>query len=548
MLWRARGVAALLLIAAVCLGLPQPAGAQQAGDPSRVKALIVGVPKYPELGDKEDLPRAKADAEGLDTLLRKQGVPPANVKFIADNATRERVAKAWKDHLDSLKPGDVSIFFFSGHGQERDREQALLLADFNARRRGGSIALPSLVQGLEAKSRNLLGIFIVDACRNEVKGGKPDDADLRPAASAIVEDLETAAPVRAAEGTFIFYSASPRQVALHDLGPGDGSAYSVYSRVLLKLLAAPGRGLHDVAKEARWETYQLALERRGPDGKVARHVQVPAYFDDSLQRRNLLGGVIAQARLSIPNDGKPGALGPKGIKGFDWPCESCPELVLVPAPAAPLPAPGSAPGSAPVPIAKPFYIGKYEVTREEWRVCQVAKACREVDAGIIEGDRHPISGVTYADAEAYVKWLSSQEGLGGFRLPTEVEWEHAARGGSSSGLGPAESVRELCEFANGADASLKTLVWANPLCNDGKGRGTTSVGSYRPNGYGVHDMQGNVWEWVDACLDAPACTGRIAKGGSWRSGPDALRIGSFQSFPATLAKATVGFRVARDAE
>ena len=177
----------------------------------------------------------------------------------------------------------------------------------------------------------------------------------------------------------------------------------------------------------------------------------------------------------------------------------------------------------------------------------MARKCRVIDADIIEGDRHPMFGVTWQDARDYVDWLNAEPGLGGFRLPTEAEWEHAARGGSSSDWGAATDARELCEFANGADASLKTLVWANLRCNDGKARGTTSVGSYRPNGYGLHDMQGNVWEWVDACLD-PGCSLRVAKGGSWRSGPEALKIGSFQTFPSAMPRATVGFRVVRDTE
>ena len=92
---------------------------------------------------------------------------------------------------------------------------------------------------------------------------------------------------------------------------------------------------------------------------------------------------------------------------------------------------------------------------------------------------------------------------------------------------------------------MKTVLWANTACNDGKARGTTSAGSYRSNAYDVHDMQGNVWEWVSDCYD-PACTLRVAKGGSWRSGPEALKIGSFQAYAANGSRPTVGFRVARD--
>ena len=123
-------------------------------------------------------------------------------------------------------------------------------------------------------------------------------------------------------------------------------------------------------------------------------------------------------------------------------------------------------------------------------------------------------------------------------------------------------MKSLCDYANGADASLKTVLWANITCDDGRARSVAPAGSYKPNMFGLHDMQGNVWEWVQDCYAADvsgtpndgspreattgACGLRIAKGGSWRSGPEALGIAAYQAFAPGEPRATVGFRVAQD--
>ena len=543
-----------LLVVAIGLALPLAARAAATGDPAKVKALVVGVAEY---RDKRigALPRSASDAaEVKRALVEMLKVPEGNVRLLDNNPTREQIRAAWEEHVGKLKPNEVSIFFFSGHGAQHNRQQYLLASDFDARRDPDytGLALVDLLRKLRADERANLGIFFVDACRTvrgrtartEVARESPEQTDLEMSGRN-----ESMAPVRAPEGTFIFYAASANQVALHDLGKGDDSAISVYTRMLLPLIEDPHRGLHEVAKDVRWQTYELALTHRSPTGEAMPNVQIPAYYDDALRRQNILGKPLPVTPVK-PEKGKlPGHIA--GLKSI-WACASCPEMVPIPAASEPWKVRAGAAQGAGV-LLGPYEIGKYEVTRDEWRACQAAAVCRVVDDAIIEGDRHPMTGVTYEDALKFVEWLNSEgmpgslPGAGKFRLPTEAEWEHAAAGGSSSEYGPASDVRDLCDFSNGADASLKSLLWANPWCNDGKARGTTTAGSYRPNGYGVHDMQGNVWEWVDECYDRPACTLRIAKGGSWRSGPEALKIGVVQAFAADSARQTVGFRVMREA-
>ena len=552
----------LVAACAAVLGLTQqlPARAQSTDDrdlPGRVRALVVGVDSYVKLDAKQQLPRASEDARGLQSVLVETlRVPRENVRLLL-NPDLKALRAAWTDHIDRLKSGDVSLFFFSGHGAQQDKEPFLLPTDYDTERTPSSmgVAIVDLINKLKASGRKNLGVFIIDACRSEVAatgGGK------------FTESSEGFAPVRAPQGTFIFYAASANQIALHDLGPGDSSSYSVYTRALLPLLKDPRKGLHEIAKDVRWETYQLALERKDRDGTKKPYQQVPAYFDEVLERRNVLGTALPRVRVAIDATSRPGPI-TVSTKGL-WVCRSCPEMVEIPA----LTSPRAIRGAIPSEVAgaasserpsKSYAIGKYEVTRDEWRACQAAGKCRTIDEEILEGDRRPIAGVTWDDANRFIAWLNETSGQKGFRLPSEAEWEHAAQGGGSSEYGPANDVRQLCDYANGADASLKTFLWANPSCSDGKDRGVTTAGSYRPNLYGVHDMQGNVWEWVEDCWDANAqpasggernrgtpagCELRVAKGGSWRSGPDALKIGSYQAFPPNGRRSTVGFRVARD--
>jgi len=153
---------------------------------------------------------------------------------------------------------------------------------------------------------------------------------------------------------------------------------------------------------------------------------------------------------------------------------------------------------------------------------------------------HPVVGVSPGDAEAYAEWA-------GMRLPTEAEWEHAARGGLQGMNYP---------LGNELDSIL-----ANISVNDVT-RGTVPVGQYPANGYGLHDMAGNVWEWVsdmyqwDYYITGPADNpkgpekGKFQgiRGGGWHSGPYCNRVYFRNALPTNWVDFAVGFRCARDSE
>jgi formylglycine-generating enzyme required for sulfatase activity/uncharacterized caspase-like protein len=181
--------------------------------------------------------------------------------------------------------------------------------------------------------------------------------------------------------------------------------------------------------------------------------------------------------------------------------------------------------------------------------------------GYAQDGNHPAVCVSWNDAQAYADWLSRTTGRS-YRLPSEAEYEYAARAGSSARFAFTDDPADLCRYANGADQSAKTAGLPEDApymaCRDGYAF-TAPVGSFAANAFGLHDLIGNVWEWTADCFaddyasagtDSAArslasCQARTVRGGDWFSAASSLR-------PAVRAKAgpdahhdDIGFRVVR---
>jgi formylglycine-generating enzyme required for sulfatase activity len=248
-------------------------------------------------------------------------------------------------------------------------------------------------------------------------------------------------------------------------------------------------------------------------------------------------------------------------------CADCPEMLVVPAGEFQMGSSDREEGrndnEGPlhkVKFDRPFAIGKYEVTFDEWDACVAAKACEVVgDDGWGRG-RRPVLYVNFEMAMGYAKWLSQKTGKQ-YRVPSEAEWEYAARGGSTTRWFWGEDSKRACEFANVGDESVKQEHpdWPRHDCNDGYAK-TAPVGSFKPNGFGLHDTVGNVWEWVEDCYNAsyegaPAdgsawvtgdCVKRVDRGGGWYNKPEAVRSAlRYAGDDPTRRNNTLGFRVVR---
>lgn len=265
---------------------------------------------------------------------------------------------------------------------------------------------------------------------------------------------------------------------------------------------------------------------------------------------------VAVSAKKIPADTStqvaavPKVTAPKGDGLRD--CELCPELVQV--------APGSfVMGSnngndnerpaTKVTIRKPFAIGRYEVSVAEWDFCVTDGGCSykpKRKSG--QSDQAPMGNLSWLDAMEYVKWLSKKTGRS-YRLPTEAEWEYAARAGTKSRYWWGGKVGK-----GQVDCKDCGTEWVR--------KNPPTVGTFGANPFGLHDTSGSVWEWTADCWNkshdgAPRdgsareradCRQRVLRGGSWRNEPSYLRSASRFNYDANVRYLVNGFRVAVDTQ
>jgi len=212
-----------------------------------------------------------------------------------------------------------------------------------------------------------------------------------------------------------------------------------------------------------------------------------------------------------------------------------------------------------------FAVGKYEVTWAEWEACVADRGCSNSGPDSAGGDEgwgkgsRPVINVSWEDAQAYVEWLSRKTGED-YRLLSEAEWEYVARAETTSAYFWGTDANAGCAHMNGADATAKrsNSGWTTVTCDDGY-LNTAPVGSYRANAFGLYDMTGNVWEWVEDCYEdsysgAPTdgsvrivsnCSRRVLRGGSWSNDPRFLRSANRNRNDPSDRGDLGGFRVAR---
>jgi formylglycine-generating enzyme required for sulfatase activity len=535
-------------------------------------ALVIGNGNYGSSFSR--LPNPPNDAKLISKALQDAGF---EVMTVLD-ADQKQMKKAFSDFGQKLadKGADaVGLFYYAGHGVQVDGKNYLIptKAEISNAKDVDMEAVDAdwVLQQMEFAG-NRMNIIILDACRNN-----PLPGDKRSAGKGL-------ARMDAPKGSFLAYSTAPGATAVD----GKGSN-SPYSRALAKAIETNTVPLEQLFRQVRVDVMNATGEEQVPWDSSSLTGEF--YF-----KRPNGAAPAQQTALLAPAPAPPPAASAGGAKAPEPPvapgkafrdCPNCPELVSIPAGSFTM---GELPGDETdraeekpaheVTFAKPFALMIKEVTRQQYAAFvkatghQADGGCQASDGGdgkwrdggsfqdpgISQKDDHPVVCVGADDAAAYADWLSQETGKT-YRLPTEAEWEYAARAGKKSAWPWGNDVGAGgCKAVNAMDASgHKKYPINDALPCDDRFETTAPVGSFPANAFGLYDMLGNAWEmvsdcWHDSFKGAPSdgsswedgsCNGHVRRGGAWLENPWDTRFAARWQNDGS-ADNTTGFRLARD--
>jgi formylglycine-generating enzyme required for sulfatase activity len=573
----------LILIASLFCALCTPAIAE--GTQAPRTALVIGNANYPG----QPLASAANDARAVAAALRQRGYAVIH----RENLTRDGMLLALQAWRGSMAPDGGNVFYFAGHGMQTGSTVRLLGIDAAIQRpatlMSSAVQLEQVLDTAARADGGIGNMILLDTCLDNPFG-------------TAVADLPSAR-----DGTFIAYATRPGAIAV------DQGGHGVWTGALLQAMA-DRRGelssvLAGVTVPENTSVEQATGHRRGVLPKDSAE-QVELTFWDSVKDSthasdyeaylqaypNGRFAALARARIERLKASAPKAETPKPApapvpapaaekprppvvkRPADAPPASAPAAPAEPARAASGPsllqkagsdirdcptcpvlsviAPGaftmgsnsSDPSEKPprrVTVDTPFAIGRTEVTVEQWNACVDAGACPRV-TDTARAPNTPARDISWDDAQLYVKWLTKVSGKP-YRLPTEAEWEFAARGGTSSRYSWGDDMRR-------GSANCKDC--GDPWQADGP----APVASFAANAYGLHDMNGSVWEWVEDCWhssykNAPAdarawtesfCPVHVIRGGSWRDGASYMPVTTRFKYDGSVRHSQNGFRVVRE--
>jgi formylglycine-generating enzyme required for sulfatase activity len=425
---------------------------------------------------------------------------------------------------------------------------------------------------------NRMNIIILDACRNN-----PLPSDKRSADKGL-------ARMDAPKGSFLAYSTAPGATAVD----GKGSN-SPYSQALANAIENNRVPLEQLFRQVRVDVMNATGEDQVPWD--ASSLTGEFYF------KRPDGSAPAQQTAALAPAPAPQPAAPSGSNGgeasrapqpavargqvFKDNCPNCPDLVSIPAgkfkmgsdPDADMDRKEERPTHE-VTIAKPFALMTKEVTRDQFAAFaketdrEIDEGCQANDGGngkwqdkatflnpgIEQKGNHPVVCVSPTDAADYAEWLSQKSGRH-YRLPTEAEWEYAARAGKKTAWPWGNDVgNNGCKAVNAMDASGHKKYPINDAmeCDDHFVT-TAPVGSFPANPWGLYDMLGNVWEMVSDCWHATydgapgdgsswetGCGDGVIRGGAWLENPWDTRFAARWKSEGGGRDTATGFRLARD--
>lgn len=524
-------------------------------------ALLISAANYQGVskGGWEPLPATAREMDDLAGALRSHGF---SVRRVSDpdayelrNEIRRFVAQYGRE------PRNRVVIFFSGHGHTDEDTQKGYIVPVDAldpyRSSGDFFTKAMPIEELnivasELRARHAL--FLFDSCFSgsvfQTRSNERVPTDRRQYLRGVVEEpvRQMIAAGRANEklpGRSIFTPLlidllrGKRQAADDEYLTGRD-----IGRWLMQNLpsANPNQHPHSGYVPGRWDLGDMVFQLRPVSAPAVQVVQP-----------------VAPAPV-VPAPVEPVRAVREPLSRFrDCDDETCPWMVVLPAGSFLMGSRASEPGryddEGPqhrVQVAS-FAVGQYEVTFRQWDACVAAGGCttRPGDAGWGRGQR-PVMNVSWDDAQQYVKWLSGKTGQT-YRLPSEAEWEYAARAGTSTPFAFGKRITT-------AQANFDGNYTYNGGAKDESRQKTLPVGSLAKNAWGLYDMHGNVWEWVQDCshpnyqgapTDGQAwtagCSGstRLLRGGGWDDHPGGARSAFRNHLGPSNRFNITGFRLAR---
>jgi len=571
---RLAGIALLTLLSATVTAFGQNAPAET---PRRV-ALVIGNGSYPQ----SPIGSLPADARAFADVLRDDGF---DVVY-AENARRTEMEAAIGVFTRKLGWGVTAVVYYGGHAvQYQDRNFLLAIdskiaTEADARTEGIDIDLildPLIV------SRPAGCVVILDAARKN---------PWQQIVSGRVRGLAHQPPIH---GLTVIYPVAPGEV----VGDAPRSA-NLFAVELIKSVKVPGLSFKEVFRRVRTAVAQATRDQQvpsesspspddlvisstrktaatpAPPVRAADPVELgfwdtikgsdnpadfKAYLDSypdgpfAATARSRLQQIETRTvtKPAVPEQpaaaSQPAVPQPAASQAAIRDCPQCPEMVLIAAGAFEMGSTEMFDFEAPVhqvSIRKPFYIGRREVTFEEWDACIAEGGCKQRpdDRGLGRA-RRPAIDLDWDDAKGYTAWLSQKTGHT-YRLPSESEWEYVARAGSTTTYPWGKTVDK--DKANCIGCTTDPLKKA------------VDTGSFKPNAFGIYDMTGNAAEWVEDCWNdnyrgapadgsawtKPQCRERVLRGGSFNNDPRYLRSAARFKYDHDVRFYTNGFRVVRE--
>jgi formylglycine-generating enzyme required for sulfatase activity len=522
-----------------------PVGPQTSTSPEQRVALVIGNSSY----ESTPLRNPVNDARAIGKALGDLGFEVIQ----RENIDQKEMKKEIQLFGQRLLKGGVGLFYFAGHGMQVNGRNYLIPVGSSIEHEKQveyeAVDMGSVLTEMEY-ARNRLNIVILDACRDN------------PFARSFRSSSFGLASVNAPSGTLIAYATAPGSVA--NDGAGDNG---LYTGELIKTILVPGLRIEDVFKQVRSAVRETTQGKQVP--WESSSLEGDFYFRpqtaDAAPAPPVQRAAVAlqpQAPRSESAASRPPKIWKEPVTGmeFVWVPGGCYLM------GSPMTEKKRDADEGPVHevCVNGFWVGKTEVTNGHFRKFHVKHDSGNYEGHSLNGDDQPAVFVSWIDANNFAQWLSGQNGgQYTFRLPTEAEWEYAARAGTEHSRYWGDDSKRACDHENVADQTPQRLWGWDEVheCDDGYAA-TAPVGSFQPNGFGLHDMLGNVWEWcadiyrIDAYVkhdrnnplysDESCGSDRVIRGGYWHGVPGSVRSADRGSGLPDGVSDDLGFRLVRE--